>query len=64
MLGLAVLLLATASVGQQPRFKVLAFYSTRLEPDHVMFAEGALKFFTACAARDGFAFGATNNFLT
>ncbi len=61
MLGLAVLLPATASVGQQPRFKVLAFYSTRVEPDHVMFAEGALKFFTACAARDGFAFDATNN---
>ena len=61
MLGLAVLLLSTVSVGQQPRFKVLAFYSTRVEPDHVRFAEGALKFFTACAARDGFAFDATNN---
>jgi YVTN family beta-propeller protein len=61
MLALAVLLPATTSVGQQPRFKVLAFYSTRVEPDHVMFAEGALKFFAACAARDGFAFDATNN---
>src|SRR5260370_16666340 len=61
MLGLAVLLLSTMSLGQQPLFKVLAFYSTRVEPDHVRFAEGALKFFTACAARDGFAFEPTTN---
>jgi YVTN family beta-propeller protein len=57
----AVLLAATASAGQQPRFKMLAFYSTSVEPDHVLFAEGALKFFTACAARDGFTFDATTN---
>lgn len=61
LLVLAVLLAATASAGQQPRFKVLAFYSTSVEPDHVLFAEGALKFFTACAARDDFTFDATTN---
>jgi YVTN family beta-propeller protein len=58
---LAVLLAAPASAGQQPRFKMLAFYSTRVEPDHLLFAEGALKFFTACAARDGFAFDTTTH---
>src|ERR1700691_2748013 len=61
MLGLAVLTLATASVGEQPRFKVLAFYSPRAEPDHVLFAESALKFFTECAAKDGFTFDATTD---
>ncbi len=61
MLGLAVLSLATASVGEQPRFKVLAFYSPRVEPDHVLFAESALKFFTECAAKDGFTFDATTD---
>lgn len=61
LLVLAVLLIAPASFAKQPRFKVLAFYSTSVEPDHVQFAEGALKFFTACAARDGFTFDATTN---
>jgi YVTN family beta-propeller protein len=61
MLGLAVLSLVTASVGEQPRFKVLAFYSPHAEPDHVLFAESALKFFTECAAKDGFTFDATTD---
>lgn len=61
MLGLAVLSLATASVGEPPRFKVLAFYSPHAEPDHVLFAESALKFFTECAAKDGFTFDATTD---
>jgi YVTN family beta-propeller protein len=61
LLGSAVLFAATASGAQQPRFKVLAFYSTSVEPDHLLFAEGALKFFTACAAKDGFAFDATTD---
>jgi uncharacterized protein len=61
LLVLAILLAAPAGAAQQPRFKVLAFYSTSVEPDHVLFAEDALKFFTACAARDGFTFDATTN---
>jgi len=61
MLGLAVLSLATASVGEPPRFKVLAFYSLHVEPDHVLFAESALKFFAECAAKDGFTFDATTD---
>src|SRR5258708_16013984 len=61
LLVLVVLLIAPASFAQQPRFKVLAFYSTSVETDHVQFAEGALKFFTACAARDGYTLDATTN---
>jgi uncharacterized protein len=60
LLALAILFAATASAGQ-PRFKMLAFYSTSVEPDHVLFAEDALKFFTGCAAKDGFQFDATTN---
>ena len=60
---LAFLLATTASVGQQSRFKVLAFYSTSVEPDHVLFAEDALKFFSASAARDGFTFDATTDWV-
>lgn len=46
---------------QQPRFRALAFYSATAEPDHVQFAEGALKFFSAMAAKETFAFEATTN---
>ena len=61
MLALAVLALTTAGSGQQPRFRVLAFYSTRVEPDHGLFAESAIKFFSACATKGGFAFDATTS---
>jgi uncharacterized protein len=61
MLGLAVLSITTASVGQQSRLKVVAFYSARVESDHVLFAESALQFFTECAAKDGFTFNATTD---
>lgn len=45
----------------QPRFHVLAFYSTTVEHDHVEFAEQAIRFYTAAADRDHFAFTATTN---
>ncbi len=61
LLALAVLLIAPASFAQQPRFKVLAFYSTSVEPDHVQFAESALKFFASRATRDNFMFDTTTN---
>jgi YVTN family beta-propeller protein len=61
LLVMAVLSLATVSVGQQARFKVLAFYSPHVELDHVLFAESALKFFTASATKDGFTFDATTD---
>ena len=52
---------STAAFGQQTPFKVLAFYSTKVEPDHVLFAEGALKFFSEIAKKNNFTFDATSN---
>src|SRR5712675_1106547 len=52
---------STGTVVQKPSFKVLAFYSTKVEPDHVLFAEGALKFFSDLAAKSNIAFDSTTN---
>ena len=52
---------SAGTFGQQPSFKVLAFYSTRVEPDHVLFAQGALKFFTGLSAKSNFTFDSTSN---
>jgi YVTN family beta-propeller protein len=57
----AVLFSTRASLGQQPPFHVLAFYSPTAEPDHVQFAEGALKFFSSITAKDNFAFDSTTD---
>jgi YVTN family beta-propeller protein len=59
----------TACLAQSPnlpsppstQFHVVAFYSSTTEPDHVQFAEGALKFFTALAARSNFTFDSTTD---
>lgn len=68
MKGLAFFLAFVATLfgtpvapGQQPRFHVLAFYSANAEPDHVQFAEGALKFFGAIAPKENFVFDATTD---
>src|SRR5712664_4713539 len=61
LLCLAPLFPSTATFGQQTSFKVLAFYSTKVEPDHVLFAEGALKFFSDISKKNNFAFDATSN---
>ncbi len=59
---LIVLGLATAAVfGQVKSFRVLAFYSTNVEQDHVDFAMQAIPFFQSMAARDHFEFKATSN---
>lgn len=58
---LAVVVLAPRGFGQQGRFNVLAFYSTDVEKDHVMFAEQARKFFAAGAKMHGYDFAATAN---
>ena len=47
--------------GQQAHFQVVAFYTPNAEPDHVQFAEGALKFFSALAAKDNFTFDSTSD---
>jgi uncharacterized protein len=51
----------TVALGQRAPFKVLAFYSTKVEPDHVLFAEGALKFFSGLAVKNNFSFASTSN---
>ena len=60
-LSLAAMFPSTAAFGQQTSFTVLAFYSTKVEPDHVQFAEGALKFFSEIAKKNNFTFDATSN---
>ena len=46
---------------QFPRFKVLAFYSNNVEPDHIDFARDAIKFFRELTIGDGFVFDTTSN---
>lgn len=46
---------------QFPRFKVLAFYSTTVEPDHVDFSKDAIKFFKDLTKGNGFVFDTTTN---
>src|ERR1700693_1335622 len=50
-----------AAVAQEPAFKVLAFYSTDVEPDHVHTANYALAFFRGLAAKNNFIFDATTD---
>jgi type 1 glutamine amidotransferase len=65
ILRAAIALLAiTASVAahaEQKHFNVLAFYSTTVERDHVLFAEDALKFYANAAKTDNFDFQSTTN---
>jgi len=61
LLSLLPMLPSTGTFGQQTSFKVLAFYSTKVEPDHVLFAEGALKFFSGLSAKNNFTFDSTSN---
>jgi len=50
-----------AASAQPPHFRALAFFSTAEEPDHVQFAEGALKYFAALATKDNFIFDSTTD---
>jgi uncharacterized protein len=61
MLLFAFVFSPKAALGQQSRFRVLVFYSTSVEPDHVQFAHDALKYFTALAGKGKFAFDATTD---
>jgi uncharacterized protein len=49
------------SSAQFPRFRVLAFYSTQVESDHVEFAFEAISFFKDLTSGDGFVFDTTSN---
>jgi uncharacterized protein len=51
----------TSASAQFPRFKVLAFYSTEVESDHVAFAFEAIKFFKDLTSGDGLVFDTTSN---
>ena len=58
---LVVLGMAASGFGQAKPFRVLAFYSTHVEQDHVDFAMQAIPFFQSMAQRDHFEFRATSN---
>jgi uncharacterized protein len=61
VLGLAILCSAATSAAQRTRFKVLAFYSTNVEADHVEFAEAAVQFFATRAISENFTFESTTD---
>src|SRR5579871_2906743 len=59
---LLLLALAAAAIPcQSAPFRVLAFYSTNVEGDHVDFARQAIPFFQEMAKRDRFTFRTTTN---
>ena len=51
--------LAAVSLGGAPRARVLAFYATNVESDHVEFANQALQFFSGQARQHHFQFDST-----
>jgi uncharacterized protein len=57
----ALILPCAALLRPKPAFHVLAFYTDKGEPDHVVFAEQAIAFFRDASKRDGFAFDCTTN---
>ena len=56
-----VLTICRVTYAQPPAFKVIAFYSTNVESDHVDFAMDAMKFYTKLAAEKNFVFDTTAN---
>ena len=50
-----------AATPPAPAFKVLAFYSTTVEGDHVDFAQDAIRFYSGLAARQHFQFDTTSD---
>ena len=58
----ALFLMVVLAVNAQfPRFKVLAFYSEKVEPAHVDFARQAIQFFEELTVGNGFVFESTTN---
>ncbi|MCE1198144.1 MAG: ThuA domain-containing protein [Marinilabiliales bacterium] len=49
------------SMAQFPRFRVLAFFSRKVEPDHVTFAREAIVFFKGLTIGNGLVFDTTSN---
>lgn len=60
LLCIAIPVASSALLGQQSRFRVLAFYSDTTEPDHVQFAKDAVKFLSERAVNENFTFDATS----
>jgi uncharacterized protein len=58
---MAISFASSSTFAQQPRFRVLAFYSEKTEPDHVQFAQQAVKFLRGRAATEHFTFESTTN---
>jgi uncharacterized protein len=58
---LTIIASGTNAFSQFPRFKVLAFYSTKVESDHIAFAMDAIHFFKDLTSGDGFVFDTTSN---
>jgi uncharacterized protein len=58
-LGLCAGLVFCVTLAEQAPFRVLAFYTSSGEPDHVAFGEQALRFFTEFAKQRNFSFEST-----
>jgi len=58
---LLVLGLCVSALAGKPAFKVLAFYRTDVEPDHIHFANDAISFFSGLAKRKNFQFDTTTD---
>jgi len=59
LFGAAAVLSPAVTLAQQTSFRVLAFYTTNGEPDHIAFAERALPFFAELAKKKNFYFEST-----
>jgi uncharacterized protein len=61
LISVCILFLSSSGSSQFPRFRVLAFYSNRVEKDHVEFANAAILFFKDLTKGNGFVFDTTSN---
>ena len=61
MLFSLLLTLCISATAKFPRFKVLAFYSTSVESDHIKFALDAVHFFKDLTSGDGFVLDTTSD---
>jgi uncharacterized protein len=58
---LSVLMFTGMAFAQAPKFRVLAFYSTTVESDHVDFAKDAIEFYGKIAVEQSFTVDTTQN---
>src|SRR5438876_3161568 len=64
LLSAAAIVSPAVTLAQPASFRVLAFYTTKGEPDHIAFAEQALTFFAELAKKDNFYFESTTQWET